>query len=101
MGDVAWRADRSEELDLDRLRAFFEEYRKECGGRVRQRRKALRLTQPQLGELVGVPFQTISKVETGQIDARDYLKAAIAIRLAMEVDDLFPWPNRRVLEVAA
>jgi len=55
----------------------------------------------ELAGLVGVPIQTISKVERGDIVARDYLKLALALRLACEVDDLFGWPTREQLQVMA
>lgn len=88
--------------DLDRLRArILATEAPLWGARVRQRRTDLGLTQGQLADLVGVPFQTISKVENGGIVCRDYLKAALALRLAVEVDDLFPWPTRSALEAAA
>lgn len=91
-------------VDLDRLRNYFGKsstYRKACGARVKQRRKDLGLTLAQVGGLVGVPFQTIHKVENGDIDARDYLKAAIALRLGVPIEELFPWPTRTDLEAVA
>lgn len=36
------------------------------GNRIRQRRKAVGLTQQQLGEAVGVKFQQVQKYETGK-----------------------------------
>jgi DNA-binding XRE family transcriptional regulator len=98
---MAWRADRTD-LDLDRLRAYFgKPYRQECGKRVQRKRSDMGLTQASLGQLIGVPFQTISKVENGEIDTRDYLKAALALRLGCPVEDLFPWPSRETLELVS
>lgn len=74
---------------------------KDWGALVRKRRKDLGLSQAQLAALIGVPFQTISKVENGAIAARDYLKAAIALRLLTDIEDLFPWPRRDELGVAS
>lgn len=82
---------------LDRLREIIDAEALSWGALVKARRQMLRLSQPQLANLVGCRVQTISKVERGQIVARDYLKAAIAIALACEVADLFPWPTRREL----
>lgn len=93
---------RSQDPDLDRLRScFLKQQAPVWGALVKRRRSDLGLSQGQLADLVGVPFQTISKVEVGAIVARDYLKAAIALRLFVEVDALFPWPSRQALEAAA
>lgn len=94
-------ARRPNDPDLDRLRARISDQAPVWGSLIRRRRTDLGLTQGQLADLVGVPFQTISKVEKGGIVCRDYLKAAIAMRLFVEVDELFPWPSRQALEAAA
>jgi transcriptional regulator with XRE-family HTH domain len=83
--------------DLDRLRMRMEAEAATWGALVKARRRLLHLSQPQLASLVGCRVQTISKVERGQIVLRDYLKAAIAVSLATEVGELFPWPTRREL----
>jgi transcriptional regulator with XRE-family HTH domain len=82
---------------LDRLRSKIDAEAATWGALVKARRRLLQLSQPQLAELVGCRVQTISKVERGQIVPRDYLKAAIALNLAAEVGELFPWPTRREL----
>jgi len=88
--------------DLDRIRlSLVMTLAKEWGSRVRARRIALGLGQAQVAELVGTTIQTISKLERGEIVARDYLKIALAVRLHAEVDELFPWPARSELESAA
>lgn len=92
---------RSVDPDLDRLRVRMSAEAEVWGNLVRRRRNVLGLTQGQLADLIGVPFQTISKVERGTIVCRDYLKVALALRLFVEVEDLFPWPPRRALESAA
>lgn len=88
-------------IDLDRLRTHLAAQSAGWGGRVRHRRKALGLTQQQLADLLDVPVQTVSKVERGQIVPRDYLRAGLAIRLCVEIDELFPWPTRADLTRAA
>lgn len=82
---------------LDRLRSKIDAESLTWGALVKARRRLLHLSQPQLADLVGCRVQTISKVERGQIVPRDYLKAAIALSLATEVGELFPWPTRREL----
>lgn len=78
---------------LDDLRRYYEALAVEHGHRVRGRRKALRLTLEQVAGLVGVPMQTLSKVERGEIVARPYLQGALCLHLHMEQADLFPQPS--------
>lgn len=87
---------RRETVDLDRLRDYIEIQAKQSGARVRARRKALGLRQHDLARLIdpAFPFQTISKIEMGQIIPREYLRAAIAMRLCCEVEELWPYPRR-------
>lgn len=76
-----------------------EELARQWGENVAKRRDDLRLNQRGLAELIGggVAVQTISKLERGEIVPRDYLKIAIALALQIEVDDLFPMPDRKRL----
>lgn len=90
-----------ETLDLDRLRALFDQQRLDAGERVRLRRKELGLPMHKIADAVGVTMQTISKIERGEILPRDYLKAAIALTLAVEVDALWPYPTRLLLAQTA
>lgn len=78
---------------LDDLRRYFEALASDHGQRVRSRRKALGLTLDQLAGLVGVPMQTLSKVERGEIVARPYLEAALCLHLHIEHSELFPAPT--------
>lgn len=78
---------------LEDLRRYFEDLAKDHGARVRGRRKALRLTLSQLAGLVGVPMQTLSKIERGEIVARPYLQAALCLHLHIEHSELFPAPT--------
>jgi putative transcriptional regulator len=49
-----------------------------------------RLTQAQLGDLVGVTRQTINAIEGGDYAPSVYLALAIAAALDATVEDLFP-----------
>lgn len=72
-----------------------------CGKRVRQRRKALRLSLDSVGELAGASRQTVSRVELGQVMPGDALKLSIAGALGCDASELWPWPTReRLAEVA-
>lgn len=79
---------------LDALRLFYTGLARQHGSLVHARRKALGLTLEQLAGLVGVPMQTLSKVERGDITPRPYLQAAIALHLHAEPGELFPAPTR-------
>lgn len=58
------------------------------GERIRELRKAKNLGQRGLGELVGVSFTYISKIENEKLDFGDYPSAELIRRLAhaLEVD---------------
>ncbi len=88
-------------LDLDRLRDVFDQHTVESGARVRARRKALGMTLGTVADAIGVTMQAISHIERGDIRPRDYLRAALAITLACEIDELWPNPTRALLSQAA
>lgn len=94
-------------MDLDVLRVQTRNQRIMWGGRVKARRESLGFTLAQVSELSdgALRVQTVSKIERGEIEPRDYLKLAMAIALFTEVDDLFPMPSRaeaaRLLQVAS
>ena len=62
------------------------------GERIRELRKAKNLGQRALGELVGVSFTYISKIENEKLDFGDYPSKELIQRLAdaleVDVDDL-------------
>lgn len=91
----------AEPVDLDKLRDVFIQHRVECGARVKARRQELGVRQGPIAKRVGVPVQTISKIERGDVMPRDYLKAAIAVVLGCAIDDLWPYPDRHVINAAA
>lgn len=84
-------------LNVDALRCYFGEQTVESGKRLRERRKALGLTLGDVAGIVGVSMQTVSMIERARFTPRDYLKAALAIGLAVEVSDIWPMPNRATL----
>ncbi len=67
------------------------------GELVRARRESRQFEVEDLAQLVGVSANTIKRVETGEIVARDRVRWAIAHYPCSEVDDLFPAPNRAVI----
>lgn len=89
-------------LDLDSVRTMVRKWAIDCGNRVTKRRTDLAWDQARLAALVGTTEATISRVESGAVTPRDYLKLAIAGALSCEVIDLWPYPSReRVFAEAA
>lgn len=62
------------------------------GRRVHDRRRALTLTQAELGQRVGSSAQRISQVENGVHGTPDELRVRIAVELETTVAALFPYP---------
>lgn len=60
------------------------------GNRIREERKKKRLTQGELGELIGVKHNTISAYEKGRNAPEQNAIFKIALALDVKVDDLFP-----------
>ena len=61
--------------------------------RVKQYRKAARMTQSQLAERSGVSRQTISDIETGKHDPTISVALLLARALGVKVDNLFKLIN--------
>ena len=57
--------------------------------KVKQYRKAARMTQSQLAERAGVSRQTISDIETGKHDPTISVALLLARALGVKVDNLF------------
>ena len=55
------------------------------GKSIKERRKALRVTQPQLAELAGISVNTLYKIERGQANPTLNTLKKIANVLGMEV----------------
>ncbi|WP_432352696.1 helix-turn-helix domain-containing protein [Sporosarcina sp. A2] len=60
------------------------------GSKIKYFRKKKKLTQSDLGELIGKKNNTISNYETGTISPEQDALFAIAKALGIKVDDLFP-----------
>ena len=61
--------------------------------KVKQYRKAARMTQSQLAERSGVSRQTISDIETGKHDPTISVVLLLARALGVKVDNLFKLIN--------
>ena len=61
--------------------------------KVKQYRKAARMTQSQLAERAGVSRQTISDIETGKHDPTITVALLLARALGVKVDNLFKLIN--------
>ena len=56
------------------------------GEKIRDLRKSRNFTQRELGDLVGVTFAYISKVENERLDFGDYPSEALICKLALALD---------------
>ncbi|WP_024796168.1 helix-turn-helix transcriptional regulator [Tomitella biformata] len=63
------------------------------GNRVREHRRAARLTQSELGAAVGVSRQTIVSMEGGKYSPSVYLALRLARHLGVSVETLFAIPE--------
>ena len=61
--------------------------------KVKQYRKAARMTQSQLAERAGVSRQTISDIETGKHDPTISVALLLARAMGVKVDNLFKLIN--------
>ena len=61
--------------------------------KVKQYRKAARMTQSQLAERAGISRQTISDIETGKHDPTISVALLLARALGVKVDNLFKLIN--------
>lgn len=77
----------------DALRQVMRSRQVAVGARIRERRLEQGIGPTHFGALLGVGLQTVHKIETGEIVPRDHLKAAIALALEIELDELYPWPS--------
>lgn len=58
---------------------------KDIGERIKQRRKALKITQPHLSELAGISVNSLYKIERGQANPTLDLVEKIADVLGLEI----------------
>jgi transcriptional regulator with XRE-family HTH domain len=70
---------------------------KEIGERVLLRRRELGMTQQELSEKVGCPYQVISRLESGKQSVLAERLAAIAVALGVSTDYLLGLSTKRPL----
>jgi len=58
---------------------------KEIGKQIKERRKVLRITQPDLAEMAGISINTLYKIERGQANPTIQIVYKIAEILGMEI----------------
>lgn len=90
-------------VSADRLRSYFDREARTWGHLVKARRQDLGFTLDVVAKLADTTPQTVQKVESGAIQARDHLRVGLAFALQTEVDRLFPMPQRKTVlaELAA
>ncbi len=86
----------------DKLKSFMRGRAVAAGAEIARRRTAKGLGPTVFAAFLGVRLQTLHKIETGEIVPRDHLKAAIALALDVDLDDLYGWPtNAEILKAVA
>ena len=88
-------------LNPQRLQMLTEDWARQCGTRIRDRRIRLKITQEQLASLVGVVPQSISKFELGTTTPKEAVRLALANALLCEGSDLFPPIPRAIVATTA
>lgn len=88
-------------LNEDRLRVALHVWSLQSGARLRDRRKALKLSQDRLAAMVGVRATSISKFEYGQATPKDQIRIALAHALMCEVNDIWPPLDRQYISMVA
>lgn len=58
---------------------------KEIGKQIKERRKVLRITQPDLAEMAGISINTLYKIERGQANPTIQMVNKIAEIIGMEI----------------
>ena len=58
---------------------------KEIGKKIKERRKVLRITQPDLAEMAGISINTLYKIERGQANPTIQMVNKIVEILGMEI----------------
>lgn len=89
--------------DRDALKRVMRRRGLAAGPRIAAMRHAKGWGPTVFAGLIGVPLQTLHKIEKSEIVPRDNLKAAICLALDIELAELYPWPTSSELmkEVAA
>lgn len=81
-------------LDEARLNSAVLHWRLECGQRMRERRKALGLSQETLALKCGIRTPSISRIEMGLQAPTDATRIAIACVLHVELNEIWPPMDR-------
>lgn len=88
--------------DMEALRDYMRsEWTKQAGERLSARLRFLGLDMHQLASMTGVSWQTIRRVELGEVAPRDYLRVAIASSLGCKVSDIWADVDREAVAAAA
>ena len=66
---------------------------KEIGKQLKERRKVLRITQPDLAEMAGISINTLYKIERGQANPTILILNKITEILGMEIKILVKQPQ--------
>lgn len=69
----------------DDLKAF----KSKLGDRIKSLREAKKLTQLELGALIGKDYQAISRIEKGRINPSAYVVKQIALALDVSMDEIY------------
>lgn len=81
-------------FELEDVRRMVAKWAVDCGRRVQDRRMSLDWDRRTLASLVGTTEATITRIEQGVLNPRDYMKLAVASALVVEVEELWPYPRR-------
>jgi transcriptional regulator with XRE-family HTH domain len=84
-------------IDPEVVRKYLKREQRFWGSKVHDARAARGFTLEELAALAGSTPQTIHKIERGQIAPRDHLRIALAFALGVDVDRLFPIPDRETI----
>lgn len=86
--------------DPEKLRTYMRARAIQAGAEIAAKRAAKNIGPTVFAALLGVPLQTLHKIEHGQIVPRDHLKAAIALALDVDLDELYGWPSNAEIKRA-
>ena len=78
-----------------RIEAQARQARESLGGRIRERREAVGLTQAELSSRAGIGRVTLTRIEKGEHSPRTETLTAVARTLGAEVEDLILPASRR------
>lgn len=76
-----------------------EELARYVGDKIKYYRKKKKLTQKELGEIIGVKHNTVSDYERGEISPEQDSLFSLSDALDISVDDLFPERNKGTNEL--